>query len=225
YFATSLGPKLMTNKKPFNLKTVLIAYNIMQVIYCGYMFLTITIYILPHLNSLCVTSDFTRTPLSNLISNLTYSYFILKATDLLDTIFFVLKKSYRQITFLHVYHHAMMTMISWITARFIPGGSGMLVAYINCFVHVMMYGYYLVSVIYGSSAVGWLKKQVTRLQLVQFCANIVVFGFALLQPTCAYPKWLSFVGLVQNIYMIYGFGNFYYEAYVKPETRKLAKVQ
>jgi elongation of very long chain fatty acids protein 4 len=37
-------------------------------------------------------------------------------------IFFILKKKFSHITFLHVYHHSTMAVMSWIGFKFVPGG-------------------------------------------------------------------------------------------------------
>lgn len=48
-------------------------------------------------------------------------YFAAKIVELLDTIFFVLRKKNRQISFLHLYHHFMMPICAWIGVKFLPG--------------------------------------------------------------------------------------------------------
>lgn len=49
-------------------------------------------------------------------------YFLLKLLDLLETIFFVLRKKQNQVTFLHVYHHVGMVMGTWGATKYLPGG-------------------------------------------------------------------------------------------------------
>jgi len=49
-------------------------------------------------------------------------YFLLKIFDLVDTIFFVLRKKQNQVTFLHVYHHAGIVLGSWIAVKYLPSG-------------------------------------------------------------------------------------------------------
>lgn len=94
-------------------------------------------------------------------------------SELLDTVFFVLRKKYNQITFLHVYHHTAMPMISWGCTKYFPGGHGTFIGMINSFVHIIMYFYYMVA------AMGpkyqkylWWKKYITTLQMV---FNLFVF--------------------------------------------------
>lgn len=53
-----------------------------------------------------------------------YLYFLAKISELLDTVFFVLRKKDRQISFLHMYHHTVMPMISWGATKYYPGGHG-----------------------------------------------------------------------------------------------------
>lgn len=52
---------------------------------------------------------------------ITYMYFLLKIIDLLDTVFFVLRKKNNQITFLHIYHHAGMVFGTYISCKFLTG--------------------------------------------------------------------------------------------------------
>ncbi|KOB77198.1 Alcohol dehydrogenase AD5 [Operophtera brumata] len=81
-----------------------------------------------------------------------YGYFVLKLMDLLDTVFFILRKKQSQVTFLHVYHHF--------------GGHGTFLVTMNSFVHIIMYMYYLLTVwdeSYKKSV--WWKKYVTQIQI------------------------------------------------------------
>ena len=58
-------------------------------------------------------------------------YFFSKAIELMDTVLMVLRKRNRQITFLHVFHHATMLNIWWWVTTFIPGGLCKYCALIN----------------------------------------------------------------------------------------------
>lgn len=50
-----------------------------------------------------------------------YMYYLNKLTDLIETVFFVMKKSWRQVTFLHVYHHASVIACNYIDIYLQPG--------------------------------------------------------------------------------------------------------
>jgi elongation of very long chain fatty acids protein 7 len=103
-----------------------------------------------------------------------YMYFICKLIELLDTVFFVMRKKQRQISFLHLYHHAMMPICAWIGVRFVPGGHATLLGLVNSFIHILMYAYYMLSA-FGPKMQKylWWKKHLTSLQLVQFSIILV----------------------------------------------------
>ena len=56
------------------------------------------------------------------VAQVLWWYFFSKAIELVDTVVMVLRKRERQITFLHVFHHATMLNIWWWVMMFIPGG-------------------------------------------------------------------------------------------------------
>lgn len=94
-------------------------------------------------------------------------YYIGKLTELLDTVFFVLRKKQNQISTLHVYHHTVMPLAGFVGVKYFAGGHGTLLGVINSFIHVLMYAYY------GLAAMGpevqkylWWKKYLTKMQIV-----------------------------------------------------------
>ncbi|XP_028173629.1 elongation of very long chain fatty acids protein 7-like, partial [Ostrinia furnacalis] len=95
-----------------------------------------------------------------------YIYFLAKISELLDTVFFVIRKKERQITFLHLYHHTVMPMISWGATKYYPGGHGTLIGVINSFVHIIMYTYYMLAAM-GPQYQKFLfwKRHITTLQM------------------------------------------------------------
>lgn len=154
-----------------------------------------------------------------------YLYFICKLIELLDTVFFVFRKKQRQISFLHVYHHAMMPICAWIGVRYVPGGQSTLLGVINSFIHVIMYTYYMLSA-FGPEIQKylWWKRYLTSLQLVQF-SIILIHNGQVLFTDCNYPKVLSFLLTVNAAFFIYLFGSFYVINYTKrSELRKFKKV-
>lgn len=112
-----------------------------------------------------------------------YIYFLAKISELLDTVFFVIRKKERQITFLHLYHHTVMPMISWGATKYYPGGHGTLIGVINSFVHIIMYTYYMLAAM-GPKLHKYLvwKKYITTLQMVSLfyrnkCIDGIVISF------------------------------------------------
>ena len=68
-----------------------------------------------------------------------------KFTEFLDTVFFVLRKKNKSISFLHVFHHSIMPMGTYFGVLFVPGGHGTFYGFLNSFVHIVMYSYYLLA--------------------------------------------------------------------------------
>lgn len=131
-------------------------------------------------------------------------------------VFFVLRKKYNQITFLHVYHHGGMVLAGYIVSKFMAGSHGTLLGIINSYVHVVMYTYYFLTSYKPELKKSlWWKKHITHIQLAQFAILVVHFFNPLVFFECAYPKVLSFVGLTQNVFMLILFSDFYYKAYIR----------
>lgn len=96
-----------------------------------------------------------------------WAYYFCKVVELLDTVFFVLRKKQNQVSFLHVYHHTLMPICGFIGLKYFAGGHGTLLGLINSFIHVIMYFYYMMA------AMGphmqkylWWKRYLTILQIV-----------------------------------------------------------
>lgn len=53
--------------------------------------------------------------------NLCYLYYLSKLTEFADTMFFVLRKKSSQITWLHVYHHSVTPLETWVLVKFLAG--------------------------------------------------------------------------------------------------------
>ncbi|XP_049955822.1 elongation of very long chain fatty acids protein AAEL008004-like [Schistocerca serialis cubense] len=214
YFVNSLGPRLMENVQPFRIERIMIVYNLFQIAVNLYIFYMCTQ--LGWVNKyswLCEPVDYSDDPDSLKVASITWLYFIVKVTDLLDTVFFVLRKKNSQITFLHVYHHAAMVIGTWIAAKYLPGGHGTFVGFLNTFVHVIMYTYYLMTIVnpeYKKSI--WWKKHITQLQMTQFMM-ITVHASQLLFRDCGYPQWVGYIVVPQNAFMFVLFYDFYRKAY------------
>lgn len=88
----------------------------------------------------------------------------------------MLRKQTNHVSFLHVYHHAVMMLTGYAGTRFIPGGQASMLVIINCFVHIFMYTYYLgCSLNVSAPWMKWSKRYITRLQLVSHIYIYVVY--------------------------------------------------
>ncbi|KAL4630094.1 elongation of very long chain fatty acids protein 7 [Arapaima gigas] len=225
YFVWSLGPRLMENRKPFDLKQVLIVYNFSLVglsLYMCYEFLMsgwATGYSFG-----CDIVDYSNSPQAMRMAWTCWLYYFSKFIEMLDTVFFVLRKKNSQVTFLHVYHHSIMPFTWWFGVKFAPGGLGTFHALLNCIVHVIMYTYY------GVSAMGpayhkylWWKKYLTTIQLIQFVIVTSHIGQYFFMKDCPYqyPVFVYIIGLYGLVFLML-FLHFWYHAYTK--GKRLPKV-
>lgn len=219
-FTLKVGPEYMKNRKPYDLKNVLIVYNFIQVLISVWIFQeALDGAWLYRYSWRCEPVDFSNTPEALRVARGCYIYFLTKLTELLDTVFFVLRKKNNQITFLHMYHHTVMPLISWGCTKYYPGGHGTFIGLINSFVHIIMYTYYLLA------ACGpkyhkylWWKKYITTLQLSQFCIAFL-HSFQLLFYDCTYPRWTLYFILPNAIFFYYLFSDFYRKAYCEQKEK------
>lgn len=75
----------------------------------------------PNYNFRCQPTDYSNTPHALYQAHLSYSYFILKLVDFIDTIFFILRKKTNHVSFLHVYHHVMIAMGAYVCVLYATG--------------------------------------------------------------------------------------------------------
>lgn len=149
-------------------------------------------------------------------------YFMCKLIEMLDTVFFVLRKKNRQISALHVYHHALMPFCAWIGVKFVPNGHGTFLGVINSFVHIIMYTYYmLTSIGPHMNKYLWWKKYITVLQLTQFVI-VFIHTAQLFFNGCNFPLQLAGMLQANTILFIYMFGSFYVENYIKDRKTSAA---
>nr|XP_048692096.1 elongation of very long chain fatty acids protein 7-like isoform X2 [Caretta caretta] len=163
----ALGPRLMRKWEPLRLKGLLTAYNLTLValsIYMFYEFLVTSV--LANYSYLCQPVDYTQSKLGMRMARVCWWFFFSKVIELLDTVFFILRKKPEQVTFLHVYHHGTMLFNWWAGVKYVPGGQAFFIGMLNSFVHIFMYLYY------GLASLGpqmqrylWWKRYLTILQL------------------------------------------------------------
>lgn len=104
----------------------------------------------------------------------------------------------------------------YVAARFCPAGHGTMVGVLNCFVHSVMYGYYLYSALDENVKTSiWWKKHITQIQLIQFLLLGLHFSAAIFVTDCVYPKLFCIVMAIQNLFMMFMFGDFYRRAYLR----------
>lgn len=142
-----------------------------------------------------------------------FLYWVSKIVELLDTVFMLLRHRKRQVTFLHVFHHSSMLLLSDYGYFLSPWPPIAIAAVLNSFVHIVMYGYYAVAAWQPLEAYTW-KKRVTQLQMIQFSIGIAIGtnGYLYLG-YCVYSA-------LYPVSMLILFSHYYYNAYINPKQKK-----
>ncbi|XP_036337017.1 elongation of very long chain fatty acids protein F-like [Rhagoletis pomonella] len=226
-----IGPWLMRKRNPYDLRRVLLVYNVFQIVFNSIMIILSILLVSIYINRPGGIGCIERLPYDHPQKGFEIFCGLLylgnKFLDYLETVFFVLRKSYKQITLLHVYHHIMMTSFVFLYIRG-PGSGGhaSTVAMINTFVHSVMYVYYLLSSIHPDMKKSlWWKKYITQIQLIQFIIDFIHQIWPLVvRPDCPVPKAWCLGTLTQATIMIILFTNFYIKTYIrKPKPKTNAK--
>lgn len=216
-FVTTVGPHWMRDRKPYNLKPIIMAYNLANVV-CSAFF---AVQFFRHTyfgggySWSCQTVDYSDSPNALALTRLAWWYLLLKIADLLDTVFFVLTKKQSHVTVLHVAHHSMVVGTVWIVLKYACGGQNILTAAVNSCVHVIMYGYYFLSLL-GPSVqkyLGW-KRYITQIQLIQF-VGLVVHAVMPLFVRCGFPLFFSWLCIGECAFFFLMFFQFYRKSYKK----------
>lgn len=108
-----------------------------------------------------------------------------------------------------------MVFGGYVASRFCVAGHGTMVGILNTFVHAVMYGYYLYSALDENVKKSiWWKKHITQIQLFQFLLLGLHFSSGIFAYDCTYPKIICIVMALQNLFMMFMFGDFYRKAYL-----------
>ena len=144
-----------------------------------------------------------------------YFFWLSKFIDMLDTVFFVLRKKTSQVTTLHIVHHGILPITVWPGLRYANGGNTAVCCLVNGGVHVVMYAYYLLSAMGPrvQSFVSKFKKYVTRIQITQFIAMIIHSFLFLIVEDCGFPMICSCWVALNEILFLFLFLDFYKRAY------------
>ncbi|XP_027757100.1 elongation of very long chain fatty acids protein 7-like isoform X3 [Empidonax traillii] len=124
----ALGPLLMRRRRPLELRGLLLAYNLAMMALSTYMFHEFLVTsVLGNYSYLCQPVDYSQSELGmRQMARVCWWFFFSKVIELLDTVFFILRKKQEQVTFLHVYHHGSMLFNWWSGVKYVPGGQGII---------------------------------------------------------------------------------------------------
>lgn len=133
--------------------------------------------------------------------------------------FIILKKKNSQLSFLHCYHHGGMVVAGFIGSKWLPGGPLTMLGIINGFVHSIMYSYYFLTAFKPELKTSiWWKRYITQVQLAQFSFLFIHFLRATLAEDCDFPTAFLWVLLIQDIFFLALFGDFYRKVYMQKKS-------
>ncbi|NXL02902.1 ELOV4 protein, partial [Mesembrinibis cayennensis] len=213
-FVVALGPFYMRKRKQLKLRGLLIAYNLAMMTLSSYMFYEFLVTsVLDNYSYLCQPVDYSRSELGMRMARACWWFFFSKVIELLDTVFFILRKKQEQVTFLHVYHHGTMLFNWWSGVKYVPGGQAFFIGMLNSFVHIFMYGYYaLASLGPQMHHYLWWKRYLTIMQLCQFVAIAAHSSYNLFTE-CPFPDGFNIAVFLYSLSLIALFLHFYYQTY------------
>ncbi|XP_029839950.3 elongation of very long chain fatty acids protein AAEL008004-like [Ixodes scapularis] len=211
------GPRFMKNRKPCDaIKPIMLVYNLAMVLLSAYFGIKILTrsYLGGGYQFTCQGINFeAKDKMTMEFLELCWWYLWVRIGDLLDTVFFVLRKKDSHVSFLHVTHHILVVFNGWYGLAYGFDGHVALSIILNSIIHTIMYSYYFLSLL--GPAVGrhlWWKRYVTQLQLLQF---IVIFAHVLFAhfKDCGYPKLHLIIVELEIVFFFVMFVRFYIKVY------------
>lgn len=205
--------QFMQSREAFEVKPFMIIYNILLTALSLYMFVEF-------FWATFWTNDFSWfcQPLTSVkhiddrLISVCWWYYASKFVEFFDTWFMLLRKKFNQVSFLHVYHHSSIALMTWYAVVFVPGGSTFFAPLLNCFVHTVMYFYYFLSAIGVNQKYLWWKKYITKMQLTQFTL-ILAHSILGLFIGCGFPRHYLLILFFYNVSMFWLFSDFYTKSY------------
>eukprot|EP01038_Epipyxis_sp_PR26KG_P005466 gene5466-7569_t len=203
---------LMKRRKTgFRLRWVLVTYDALNVGLAFYIAASTLAYKLKH-NSLILCNPIRNDKVGYKIAHVFVLFYLQKYLEYFDTWFFLLRKSSRQVTFLHLFHHSSITVVVGSILPFDYNGDMYLPILLNSANHMMVYLHYLLATLGLRS---WWAPYITSMQLLQF---IAIFAQSLISyiigPECGSPDFAKVLMIVYMGSMVALFGNFFLQKYV-----------
>ena len=112
------GPAFMKHRQPYDIKLLMITYNLFQTLLSLWLFQKASYFWLSgRYNWICQPVDYSRSKDGMLAVDMTWWFFFSKLIDTIDSLFFVLRKKWAHLSNLHVFHHGIMPFTSWLATR------------------------------------------------------------------------------------------------------------
>lgn len=191
------------------------AYNMIQVMLCSYMCIEAGVR--------AYTAGYTLVPCNPFnhenppIGFILYVFYLSKILDFLDTVFIIAEKRWKQLSFLHVYHHTSIFLFYWLNLNVGYDGDVYLTIVLNGFIHTVMYTYYFVSL---HTRDIWWKSALTLGQMIQFIVMNLQAGYLLFSGCEHFPKNITNAYLYYIVSLLFLFAHFFVMSYVVKGNKK-----
>ncbi|KAL7044471.1 hypothetical protein ACKWTF_001917 [Chironomus riparius] len=210
-----VGPKIMKKRKAVELKGILVVYNLVQVI-VNFAYTTLLIIVMKNRGQPLIGCH--KISYSDQVSwNFFYGYFLIKILDFTDTILIILRKSERQLTLLHCYHHISILIVAYFFPMWFTSAIPLFGTFLNSLIHLFMYSYYLTSAVFPKwQKLKWIKIILTKLQILQFIVGVALIEYYYwTNPSCHVPNFFHYFMISYLSIFIYMFVSFYRKTYFK----------
>lgn len=131
-------------KSGFRLRWVLVVYDAANVLLASYVALSIIQYKYRY-GGLLLCNSIANDLEGVKLSQVFVLFYLQKYFEFFDTWFFILRKSTRQVTFLHLFHHSSITVVVGSILPFDYNGDMYLPIFLNSANHTMIYLHYLLA--------------------------------------------------------------------------------
>ncbi|GBM97567.1 Elongation of very long chain fatty acids protein 4 [Araneus ventricosus] len=196
-FVTWIGPAIMKNRKPIQMRKLIIVYNFGLVAFYLYFLLR--------------------------IFDLGYQLLVVRYIELLDTVFLVLSKKFNMITPLHVFHHSIVPVFGWFGFRSESSGYLAVFMAVNCVVHIVMYTYYAIAALGPKyQKYIWWKKYLTSLQILQFFV-MTLYTNIMFAIGCTTSKFTFMFCTFLSVLFFFLFINYYKRAYKSEDKQQVTE--
>jgi elongation of very long chain fatty acids protein 4 len=184
-------------------------YNVVQIMLCSYMSIEagVRAYAAGYTILPCVPFDQVNAPISFIL----YVFYISKVLDFMDTFFIIAEKRWKQLSFLHVYHHTSIFLFYWLNVHVGYDGDIYLTILLNGLIHTLMYTYYFITL---HTKDVWWKSALTMGQMIQFLLMNAQAGYMLYFGCNSFPRNILIAYAVYIFSLLLLFANFFIISYM-----------
>lgn len=193
-------------------------YNVVQVMLCSYMCIEAGVRAYYAGYTLMPCNDFNTT--NPPIGFILYVFYLSKILDFADTFFIIAEKRWKQLSFLHVYHHTSIFLFYWLNTNVGYDGDVYLTIVLNGLIHTIMYTYYFVTL---HTKDVWWKSALTMSQMVQFVVMNAQALYLMYTGCNKYPPRITQAYLYYIMTLLVLFANFFISSYILTGGKKSKK--